>query len=148
MQKGWLLSRKSGEKKEYARACDTGFYWTENSGEGIAFLNRKSAEQVADILENENVSIEAHVFGEEISDIKTAKTIDLWTEAAHRHQQEQKELPVVIGVPIYSFFGNSAMITDINIYGPGGAECTVEGPFGEHATVEREDLSLATRRQQ
>lgn len=145
MKTGFLIERKVNDRIQYACATDGGFHWSENSGDAIAFLDRRSADQVAMLLGEDADSIREHQFGGDIGNWG-ASLHDLWLETSYRHLDENKEIPIILDVPIYSYFGSTAKITDVDVYRQGLGEATVEGPFGETAQVHFEDLRLTTSR--
>jgi len=145
MKTGFLIERKKDDRIQYACANDSGFFWSDNSGDAIAFLDRRSADQVAMILENDADGVREHQFGADVSS-KPASLYDLWLETAHRQLAEKKEMPIVLGMFLYSYFGHTAQIIDVDVYSPGRGEATLEGPFGETAQVDFEDLRLITKR--
>lgn len=68
-----------------------------------------------------------------------------WLAIAHRHLEERKEVPVVLEVELYEYFGRPSKITEANVY-PGGCEVTVESRAGDTVTIESDELQLRSIR--
>ncbi len=69
------------------------------------------------------------------------KLWDKWIAAAIQHVEEKKSNPVLVDVEIYEYFDKPVRIVNVNVY-HGGTEVTVEGRFGELATIDIDQLSL------
>lgn len=67
--------------------------------------------------------------------------LDMWLDAARAHQAEAKELPIVLNIEMYEYFGKPVKITHANVY-RGGVECTVESRMGDILTIDASELSL------
>lgn len=71
--------------------------------------------------------------------------LDLWLKAAHEHQRVKGAIPLVIGVELYEYLGQTVTVVSANVY-RAGASCTIETRSADRATVELEELSLRQER--
>lgn len=68
--------------------------------------------------------------------------LDLWLNAAHEHFKKKDEVPIVLDVEMYTYFGSRVSIVEVNVY-RGGVQCTIDDGIGHRVVVEREELDLA-----
>ncbi len=67
---------------------------------------------------------------------------DEWLKVAKAHESAKKQIPIVVGIELYEYFGQPVTIVDVQGYGGNVVRCVVEGRFAERATVDLEELSL------